>query len=111
MDYPKSVPSAGLVNGKFVDENPLTGTPGSLIPARWGNGVTDEIINAMPSAGLVPDEGNSTQLRLAISTIVEKNKNDSLASKDEAEAGTSSSRLMTPQRVFQAIEKESGSSH
>jgi len=37
MDYPKSVPSAGLVNGKFVDENPLTGTAGSLIPAEWGN--------------------------------------------------------------------------
>ena len=106
MDYPKSVPSAGLVNGKFVDENPLTGTPGSLIPARWGNSVTDEIINAITAAGLVPDEGNSTQLRLAISMIVEKNKNDSLASKDEAEAGTSSSRLMTPQRVFQAIEKK-----
>ena len=104
MDYPKSVPSAGLVNGKFVDENPLMGTPGSLIPARWGNSVTDEIVNAITAAGLVPDEGDSTQLKAAISAIVEKNKTESFASKDEAEAGTSNSRLMTPQRVFQAIE-------
>ncbi len=36
MDYPKSVPSAGLVNGQFADENPIIGTPGSLIPASWG---------------------------------------------------------------------------
>ncbi len=36
MDYPKRVPSVGLVNGKFVDENPVTGAPGSLIPAQWG---------------------------------------------------------------------------
>lgn len=36
MDYPNSVPSAGLVDGKFVDENPITGAPGSLIPASWG---------------------------------------------------------------------------
>nr|WP_085637370.1 MULTISPECIES: hypothetical protein [unclassified Pseudomonas] len=106
MDYPKSVPSSGLVNGKFVDENPLTGTPGSLIPARWGNSVTDEIVNAIVAAGLVPDEGDSTQLKAAISAIVEKSKNDALASKDEAESGTSSVRLMTPLRVFQAIEKK-----
>lgn len=106
MDYPKSVPSAGLVNGKFVDENPLMGTPGSLIRARWGNSVTDEIVNAITAAGLVPDEGDSTQLKAAISAIVEKNKTESFASKDEAEAGTSNSRLMTPQRVFQAIEKK-----
>ena len=36
MDYPNSVPSAGLVDVKFVDENPITGAPGSLIPASWG---------------------------------------------------------------------------
>lgn len=56
MDYPNSVPSAGLVNGKFVDENPMTGTPGSLIPADWGNGVTQEILSVINAAGLTPDE-------------------------------------------------------
>ena len=63
MDYPKSVPSAGLVNGKFIDENPLTGKPGSLIPADWGNGVTDEIVNVISAAGLTPNEGDNTQLK------------------------------------------------
>jgi hypothetical protein len=67
MDYPKSVPSAGLVNGRFVDENPLTGTPGSLIPADWGNGVTEEILNVIKSASLVPSESEHTQLTEAIS--------------------------------------------
>ncbi|WP_225613607.1 gp53-like domain-containing protein [Pseudomonas sp. Pdm06] len=66
MDYPKSVPSAGLVNGKFVDENPLMGTPGSLIPARWGNSVTDEVLNVIDEAGLNPNEADSTQLIQAI---------------------------------------------
>ncbi|WP_339454064.1 hypothetical protein [Pseudomonas sp. EA_5y_Pfl2_R50] len=28
MDYPKSVPGSGLVDGKFVDEDPTAGTPG-----------------------------------------------------------------------------------
>lgn len=27
MDYPKSMPGVGLVNSRFVDENPVTGTP------------------------------------------------------------------------------------
>ncbi|WP_310650546.1 hypothetical protein [Pseudomonas sp. FW305-28] len=69
MDYPKSVPSAGLVNGKFVDENPLMGTPGSLIPARWGNSVTDEVLNVIDEAGLNPNEADSTQLIQAIRRI------------------------------------------
>jgi hypothetical protein len=36
MDYPKSVPSSGLVNGKFVDENPLMGTPGLIDSGAMG---------------------------------------------------------------------------
>lgn len=69
MDFPKSVPSAGLVNGKFVDENPITGTAGSLIPASWGNGVTSEILEVITAAGLTPSESNLTQLLGAIRSI------------------------------------------
>jgi hypothetical protein len=66
VDYPKSVPSAGLVNGKFVDEDPISGKPGSLIPASWGNGVTQEIINVITEAGLTPNEAQTNQLVMAI---------------------------------------------
>ncbi|WP_256672522.1 hypothetical protein [Pseudomonas sp. C1C7] len=70
MDYPKSVPSAGLVNGRFVDEDPVAGTPGSLIPASWGNGVTDEIRGVIAGAGMVAAESNNTQLLEAINKLM-----------------------------------------
>lgn len=38
LDYPNSVPSAGLVDVKFVDENPITGTPGSSLVATHVGG-------------------------------------------------------------------------
>ncbi|SFW77031.1 phage tail protein [Pseudomonas sp. NFACC04-2] len=66
MDYPKSVPSAGLENGRFVDEDPLAGTPGSLIPASWGNGVTQEVLNVIQAAGLTPSEQLNNQLLTAL---------------------------------------------
>ncbi|WP_085712885.1 MULTISPECIES: phage tail protein [unclassified Pseudomonas] len=72
MDYPKSVPSAGLVDGKFIDENPLTGTPGSLIPANWGNGVTQEILNVITAGDLTPDEKKYDQLLQAIRSVSSK---------------------------------------
>lgn len=71
MDYPKSIPGVGLVNGGFIDENPVAGTPGSLIPAVWGNSVTQEILNAIKAAGLTPDEAKTNQLATAIGTLVD----------------------------------------
>ncbi len=56
MDFPKSVPSVGLVDGKFVDEDPTAGTPGSLIPSAWGNSITLEMLNVIQAAGLAPSE-------------------------------------------------------
>ncbi len=69
MDFPISVPSIGLVDGKFVDEDPLLGTPGSLIPAQWGNAVTEEVLHVITEAGLTPAELDNTQLAVAIRLI------------------------------------------
>lgn len=69
MDYPKKTPNVGLVGGKFVDENATTGQPGSLIPAAWGNQVTDELLAVIRAAGLTPNEDDATQLMQAIQGI------------------------------------------
>jgi phage-related tail fiber protein len=70
MDYPKSVPNVGLVDGQFADENPTTGQVGSLIPSAWGNAVTQELLNVIKAAGFVPDEGQTNQLLKAIQGLV-----------------------------------------
>lgn len=106
MDYPRSVPSAGLVSGKFADENPLTGVPGSLIPASWGNGVTQEILGVIESVGGIPDENDNAQLKTAITSLIAKKQSESLASQEDAETGTNIAKLITPLRVFQAIAKK-----
>ena len=69
MDFPKSVPGVGLINGQFIDENMSTGQPGSLIPSVWGNSVTQEILNVLVAGGLTPDEFKTDQLAEAISKI------------------------------------------
>lgn len=72
MDFPKSVPSVGLVDGKFIDEDPLLGTPGSLIPSAWGNAITTEVLNVIAAGGMAPSEADLTQLIKAIRLIVQK---------------------------------------
>lgn len=70
MDFPKSVPSVGLVDGKFIDEDAVAGTPGSLIPSAWGNAITLEILSVIEAAGLEPDEETTDQLLQAIDVLV-----------------------------------------
>ena len=65
MNYPTQVEGVGLKDGKFVNENPATGQQGSLIPAEWGNNVTDELLNIVQEAGLTPDETKSDQVKTA----------------------------------------------
>lgn len=105
MDFPKSVPGVGLVGGQFVDENQATGQVGSLIPAKWGNDVTTELLGVIDEAGLEPDEENPQQLRGAVLAIVDKVA--PVATKAEAEtsdeATANNVKRMTPLRVLQAI--------
>src|SRR5690554_2043339 len=72
MDFPKSVPGVGLVGGKFFNEDPVNGIPGSLIPAEWGNSVTEELLNVIEAAGLEPDENNTAQLLAALQLLFPK---------------------------------------
>jgi len=72
VDYPKSVPSVGLVGGKFVDENQATGVVGSLIPSQWGNAVTDELLAVIRAAGIAPNEANNGQLLAALQDMLRK---------------------------------------
>ncbi len=104
MDFPKSVPSVGLVDGKFIDEDAVAGTPGSLIPSAWGNAVTQEILNVIQGAEIEPDEDDNTQLNAAIDQKI-AGSSVSFASQPEAEDGTSITKAMSPLRVFQAIAK------
>lgn len=109
MDYPSSVPSAGLVNGKFVDENPLTGTPGSLIPASWGNLVTEEILTVIRAGALTPSEGDNGQLKQAISKLISDKVPSSaselisgvlkIATQAQVNAGTDDATAVTPKKL------------
>lgn len=105
MDFPKSVPGVGLVDDQFVDENQATGQVGSLIPAKWGNDVTREILGVLAAAGILPDESSTSQLRAAVVAIVDKVA--PVATKAEAEisdeGAANNVKRMTPLRVLQAI--------
>jgi hypothetical protein len=101
MDFPKSVPGVGLVNNEFVDEDEVSGAPGSLIPAKWGNDVTKEILGVLAEAGIEPDEDNPEQLREAVKVIVDKVA--PVASEQDEQEGTDNIKRMTPLRVAEAI--------
>ncbi|MCI8210284.1 hypothetical protein AUC61_12120 [Pseudomonas sp. S25] len=119
MDFPKSVPNVGLVDGRFVDESNVTGQVGSLITADWGNAMTSEIINVIEAAELVPEEGNDAQLLDALNRIVTRTIPEAmptatetnsgavkLASVEEAQTGTNKQKAVTPFGVHQAIDKK-----
>lgn len=101
MDYP-SDPNIGLVDGKFTDGDPLLGVPASRDPSSWANGVTDEILNVITTAGLTPDEENNTQLLDALVAMGVRASSTSqtgvveLATSAEVQTGTDTVRAVTP---------------
>lgn len=115
MDFPISVPSIGLVDGKFVDEDPLSGSPGSLIPSAWGNAVTLEVLNVIEAAGLAPDEDNNAQLLQAISAMLATATPEATetvlglvkrATQLQVDAGTNDTAVVSPKKLATAIQNQ-----
>ncbi len=109
MDFPKSVPNVGLVDGRFVDESNITGQVGSLITADWGNAMTSEIINVIEAAELVPTEGQNDQLVVAIERLVSEGRPDNaseekagiarIATQTQVNAGNDDTAAVTPLKL------------
>lgn len=105
MDYPKTVLNVGLVNGKFIDEDNDTGQAGSLIPAVWGNAVTDELLAVIRAGGLEPAEDDHDQLQQALGSIVQQTLVQTLPSQDLTAfttTGTAPGYVLSPVPALEA---------
>ncbi len=99
MDYPKSDPSAGLLNDKFTDGDPVNGLPASKDSAAYQNMVFDSLIELIIGAGLVPDEAKTDLIFKAVQAMSNKNASlteagiaqlsNSLSSDSQTKAATS----------------------
>lgn len=102
MDYPKSDPTVGLVDGKFTDGDPAGAVAASRDPASWANAVTDEILAVLVEAGVTPTEGSNSQLAAALvelglrATSADLPGIIELATNNEVQAGTDTVRAVTP---------------
>lgn len=64
-------PIGAAVNAPYVNENPGTGTEGSPVDARAIEHPLRELVAAIVAGGLTPDEGDLSQLAVAIANIAE----------------------------------------
>ena len=64
-------PLDGNPGDPFIDANPIAGIPGSPVPAEAFNAPRDELVNVILTGGLMPDEGDNTQVAQAIDAIVQ----------------------------------------
>ncbi|MGS1116863.1 hypothetical protein [Castellaniella sp. UC4442_H9] len=97
MDYPISVPGIGLVGGRFVDENPVTGQVGSIISSAWANAVMDELLAILAHAGITPDEDTLDQVQQAIWKPASESFAGvaALATAAEGQAGVDAAKIIT----------------
>lgn len=62
-------PAAAGTPGYFTDGSPGAGTPATVVPADWFNGVQQELINVIDGAGLTPDKTVQNQVLAAIKLL------------------------------------------
>ena len=62
-------PAAAGTPGFFTDGSPGAGTPATIVPADWFNGVQQELINVIEGAGLSPNKTVQNQVLAAIKLL------------------------------------------
>lgn len=55
---------------RFADGNPGTGAQGTVVNARWLNGVQEELVGLIEAAGVPPDGDENDQVRKAIFGLI-----------------------------------------
>jgi hypothetical protein len=56
------IDGGGHVNGQFVNEDPATARPPTVVTPEWLNAVQGELIAVIEAAGIAPSKANSAQL-------------------------------------------------
>ncbi len=65
-------PLGADTDAPYIDGNPQNGTPGSPVPAAAIEHTQREIVNLIIAGELVPDQGDLSQLSLAVQAMIDK---------------------------------------
>lgn len=58
-------------DGQFVEGNPATATPSTVVAAAWANAVQNELINFIVSRGIDLDKADNNQLTKALHDLLQ----------------------------------------
>lgn len=70
------IKGAGHVNNRWVAEDAATSRPPTEFTPEWFNGVQEELVGLVESQGLAPSDADWTQVRKAISLMIEARVGD-----------------------------------
>lgn len=62
--------TGATVDNEFTDGNPLTGTPATVVGAKWLNTLQRELVAILAAASITPDDGNDAQVLAAITSLI-----------------------------------------
>lgn len=116
MEYIEPLANPGPVVGgltSYRDRNIGAGIKGSIPSSKTAEHVMRELVNLIEAAGLVPDEGDLTQVEQAVNALITANGvpdatelvkgKAELATQAETDAGLDDARIVTPLKFVTSL--------